>query len=274
MSNRVVLLTGAAGGIGRAAVEALAARGFRVYAAVRPHSHPSFDQNVCVIPLDVTDAASVAAAAKTLEAAEPGGLYALINNAGLIVQGPLELVPPAELHRQFAVNVYGPALVTQAFLPLLRAGHGRIINISAPTARVAAPFASPIGASKAALESLSTAQRAELAPWHIPVIVIQPGGTDTAIFAKAGAAAEAAMAAADPDLVALYQPQLAAVTKAMARMRPGPVDPVAKMIVTAVEARRPKLVYLAGRDARLAAILARIPARPRARLIDRAMGLT
>jgi len=81
------------------------------------------------------------------------------------------------------------------------------------------------------------------------------------------------MAAADPDLVALYQPQLAAVTKAMARMRPGPVAPVAKVIVTAVEARRPKLVYLAGRDARLAAILARIPARPRARLLARAMGL-
>jgi hypothetical protein len=82
------------------------------------------------------------------------------------------------------------------------------------------------------------------------------------------------MAAADPDLVALYQPQLAAVTKATARMRPGPVDPVAKMIVTAVEARRPKRMYLAGRDARLAAVLARIPARPRAALIARALGLT
>ena len=273
MSERVVLLTGAAGGIGRATVQALAARGFRVYAAVRPQSHPTFDQNVCVIPLDVTDPDSVADAAKTIEAAEPEGLYALINNAGLIVQGPLELVPSAELHRQFAVNVYGPALVTAAFLPLLRKGHGRIINISAPTARVAAPFASPIGASKAALESLSAALRIELAPWHIPVVVVQPGGTDTAIFAKAGAAAGAAMAAADPDLVALYQPQLAAVAKAMARMRPGPVDQVAKVIVAAAEARRPKLLYLAGRDARLAAILARIPARPRARLLARAMGL-
>jgi NAD(P)-dependent dehydrogenase (short-subunit alcohol dehydrogenase family) len=274
MSERVVLLTGAAGGIGRAAVQALAVRGFRVYAAVRPHSQPAFDQDVSVIPLDVTDADSVAAAAKTIEAAEPDGLYALINNAGLIVQGPLELVPPAELHRQFAVNVYGPALVTQAFLPLLRKGHGRIVNISAPTARVAVPYAGPIGASKAALESLSTALRAELAPWHIPVIVIQPGGTDTAIFAKAGVAAEAAMTAAHPDLVALYQPQLAAVGKAMARMRSGPADAVAKVIVTAVEASRPKLLYTAGRDARMAAVLARIPARPRARLMARALGLS
>jgi NAD(P)-dependent dehydrogenase (short-subunit alcohol dehydrogenase family) len=273
MSERAVLLTGAAGGIGRAAVQALTVRGFRVYAAVRPNSQPAFDQNARVIPLDVTDPDSVADAAKTIDAAEDGGLHALINNAGLIVQGPLELVPPAELHRQFAVNVYGPALVTQAFLPVLRKGHGRIINISAPTARVAVPFAGPIGASKAALESLSAALRMELAPWHIPVIVIQPGGTDTEIFGKAGTAAEAAMAAADPDLVALYQSQLDAVAKAMSRMRPGPVDAVAKVIVTAVEARRPKLLYLAGRDARLAGILARIPARPRARILARLMGL-
>jgi NAD(P)-dependent dehydrogenase (short-subunit alcohol dehydrogenase family) len=275
MSERTVLITGAAGGIGRATALALADRGFRVYAAVRGERQGrDFAQDIRVISLDVTDPDSVATAAGKIAAAEDGGLYALINNAGLIVQGPLELVPPAELHRQFAVNVYGPALVTQAFLPLLRRATGRIINISAPTARVAAPYAGPIGASKAALESLSAAARVELAPWGIQVSVVQPGGTDTPIFMRAAAAAQTALAAADPDRLALYQARLDAVATATARMRTGPPSAVARVIVRAVEARRPRPLYLAGRDARLAAVLAKLPARARDRILTKALNLT
>jgi NAD(P)-dependent dehydrogenase (short-subunit alcohol dehydrogenase family) len=272
MPTRAVLVTGASAGIGYAVTQALSTRRFRIYAAAR--SAPPFPHNVLAITLDVTDPASVADAAKEVEAAEPDGLYALINNAAVLVQGPVELVPPAEWHRQFAVNVYGPALVTQAFLPLLRRGHGRIINISAPTATLPAPYAAPISASKAALESISAALRVELAPWHIPVSIVQPSGTDTQIFTKAAAAAEQAMAAADPDRQALYAPQLAAVASAAARMRMAPVAAPAQVIVRAVEAKHPKPVYLAGRDARLAAILSRFPARTRDRILSRAMGLS
>jgi NAD(P)-dependent dehydrogenase (short-subunit alcohol dehydrogenase family) len=78
---------------------------------------------VRVVPLDVTDPASVAAAADLVHReVGPAGLRAVVNNAGVIVQGPLELVPPAELRRQFEVNTFGPAYVVQAFLPLLGDG--------------------------------------------------------------------------------------------------------------------------------------------------------
>src|SRR4029079_6327499 len=125
------------------------------------------------------------------------------------------LVPAAELHRQFAVNVYGPAQVTRAFLPMLRQGGDRGINVSAPTARLAIPYAGPISASKSALESLSDAARVELAPWGIPVVIVVPGSIDTGIFAKADVAAKETLAAADPDRVALYRGRLDAVAAAM-----------------------------------------------------------
>jgi NAD(P)-dependent dehydrogenase (short-subunit alcohol dehydrogenase family) len=279
-SKGVVLITGAAGGIGTATAQAFADRGYRVYAGVRGGAGTLVNSTrMRVIPLDVTDSESVRAAVKLVSAdlastgRDGAGLQAVINNAGVIVGGPLELIPESELHRQFAVNVYGPVLVTQAFLPLLREGRGRLINISAPTARVAVPFAGAISASKAALESFSSAARVELAPWGIPVIIIEPSATDTKIFAKSAAAAEVALGAASPDRVALYQPQLGAVAAATARQRMDPAQTVTDVIIGAVEARNPRALYTAGRDARLAGVLTRLPHRTRDRLLTRALGL-
>jgi NAD(P)-dependent dehydrogenase (short-subunit alcohol dehydrogenase family) len=92
------------------------------------------------------------------------------------------------------VNTFGPVYVAQAFLPLLRAGPGRLINISTPTARVAMPFMAPIGASKAAVASPSDALRLELAAWNIPVIVVESGGTQTDTFTKADVQARTTLA--------------------------------------------------------------------------------
>jgi NAD(P)-dependent dehydrogenase (short-subunit alcohol dehydrogenase family) len=191
----------------------------------------------------------------------------------VIVHGPLELVPSDELRRQFEVNTLGPAHVIQAFLPLLREGKGRIINVSAPTARVPVPFMAPIGASKAALTSLSGSLRVELGAWGIPVVLVEPGGTDTAIFAKADAAAQAALRAFDPSRVALYSEQLAAVAKAAAKQKLGPPDAVAKTIVEAVTARRPKRRYMAGSGVAIFGVLAHLPTGPRERLIKTVFGL-
>jgi NAD(P)-dependent dehydrogenase (short-subunit alcohol dehydrogenase family) len=195
---RAVLLTGAAGGVGRALTHALVGRGYLVYAAARRRDDPRLvdDPRVRSVELDVTDPDSVGRAAAEVAAAQEGrGLHGVVNNAGAIVQGPVELVAPADLRAQFDVNVVGPATVLGEFLPLLRTGRGRVVNISAATARVAVPMMGPISASKAALESLSDALRVELAPWGIPVSVIEPGAMDTAIFAKASAQAEGALAA-------------------------------------------------------------------------------
>ncbi|WP_194853187.1 SDR family oxidoreductase [Nocardia sp. SYP-A9097] len=274
-SVRAVLITGATGGIGKAAAIALADKGFHIYAGVRTAT-PELDVNgITQIRIDVTDTDSIAAAVAAVTKRQDGaGLYALINNAGVLVQGPVELVPPAELRRQFQVNVAGPVQMIQAFLPLLREGGGRIINISAASARVSPPFLGPIGASKAALESFSDSLRVELAPWGIPVSVIQPGAMRTEIFAKSGAAAQESLAQTDPRRVALYERQFVALDKAMAGQRFAPVDVVVGVIRAAVVARSPKAYYTAGSDARQAVWLSRLSPRLRDRLVARVLGVS
>jgi NAD(P)-dependent dehydrogenase (short-subunit alcohol dehydrogenase family) len=275
MNDKAVFITGAAGGIGSALVDTLAERGWTVYAGVRTPSDALADRpQVRQVTIDVTDPASVAAAAAEVGRAQGDrGLQALVNNAGVIVQGPLELVTDADLHRQFDVNVYGPVRVMRAFLPLLRAGGGRVVNVSAVTARVAMPFLGPISASKAALESLSDAARIELAAFGIPVVLVEPGAVATDILAKADQAAAAALTEVPPERLALYRPALAAVDRAVANQQPSPVRVAVSTLVEAVETARPKARYLAGRDARALAAVARLPVRVRDRLLARSMGL-
>jgi NAD(P)-dependent dehydrogenase (short-subunit alcohol dehydrogenase family) len=270
-----IFITGAATGIGAATTRRLAEAGYRVFAGVHQEAGSlARIPGVQPVAIDVTDPSGVEDAAKVVEEATGGGgLRAVINNAGVIVQGPLELVPAGELRRQFEVNTLGPAHVIQAFLPLLRTGKGRIINISAPTARVPVPFMAPIGGSKAALASFSDSLRLELGAWGIPVTVIEPGGTDTDIFRKAQTTAQAALGAADPAKAALYSDQLAAVAKAAARQKLGPADAVAKTIVAAVEAGRPKRHYAAGSGTAIFGVLAHVPTSLRERLIKTVFGL-
>ena len=273
-SAEPVLVTGATGGIGQAVVRRLAGLGFTVYAGTRgPAPGLAGLDGVRVVEFDVTDADGVAAAAAEIGSRSRGRLHAVVNSAGIIVQGPLELVPPSELRRQFEVNVYGPALVTQAVLPLLRAARGRVVNVSAPTARTAVPFLGALSASKAALESMSDALRGELAAFGIPVSVVEPGATDTAIFATAQKAARQTLAAADADRLAVYGPALEALERSAAAMKLGPVDGPAAAIVRALTADRPKARYIVGAEARAAGAISHLPPKIRTRMVMRAMGL-
>ncbi|MFC5751101.1 SDR family NAD(P)-dependent oxidoreductase [Actinomadura rugatobispora] len=274
--GKAVLVTGVTGGIGHALTTALAARGYTVYAAARGELPADLARLPGVRPLrfDLTDPAAVeAAAARVREDRAGNGLHAVVNNAGIIVQGPVELVPADELRRQFEINVYGPMAVTRAFLPLLREGRGRVVNVSAPTARLAMPYNGPISASKAALESFSAAARVELAPFRIPVSIVRPGAVRTAIFGKAETAARKSLAQIDPRVVDLYRPGLDAVERATARTAGAEPGGVVKTLVKAVEARRPKAVYNAGRDARLLLTISRLPVRVRDRVLAGALGL-
>jgi short-subunit dehydrogenase len=135
------------------------------------------------------------------------------------------------------------------------------------------PYVAALSGSKAALSAMSGALRLELTDWNIPVIVIEPGATDTRIFAKAEAAAKASLGAADPAVLALYERQLAAVAMATARQRTAPADSVATAIAAAVRAAKPKRHYYAGTDARLAGLLAGLPAGVKERLITRLLGI-
>lgn len=273
--GRAVLVTGAARGGGLRTCRALAERGFLVYAGVRGTAgEVAGVPGVHVVRLDVADGASVRAAVDAVRADGTTELYGLVNNAGIIVQGPLELVPDEELRRQFEVNVFGPARVTREFLPLLRAGRGRLVNVTAPTARLPAPFLGALSASKMSLQGLSDAWRAELAHWGIRVVIVEPGAMRTEIFATAAASAAKTLAEQPAEQVALYRAQLDALDAATAKMKLHSPDHLVGAVVKALTERRPQARYTVGPDTRLLGLLARLPLRTRDRLVLRVLGLS
>ena len=272
-TNDAVLITGAAGGVGLATTRALVDKGYRVYAGVHSLSGELESiRNVHVLKLDVTQPDSVAAAVAEVRAMGDTKLAGVINNAGVIVQGPIELVPDDQFRHQFEVNVFGPASIARAFVPLLRPGRGKLINITASTARLPGPFFGPVSASKAALQAMSDALRVELAHWGIHVVIIEPGAMQTDIFSKAGVLAERVAQTQSPDQLALYSQQLAALQKAMGSMKLNSPTLVSDAIVKAMGTAKPKARYTVGPDNRLLGLLSRLPIRTRDSLISRVMG--
>src|ERR1700730_7250159 len=188
-NRRAVVVTGASTGIGRATALHLDRLGFRVFAGVRREADAeelkkAATQRLSTLLIDVTDGDGVRAAAERVEQESPEGLAGLVNNAGIAVGGPLEFVPIDAVRYQFEVNVIGMVAVTQALLPSLRKGHGRIVNIGSVGGRTAAPFVGPYAASKHAVEAFTESLRQELRPWGIWVAVIEPGAIATPIWEK------------------------------------------------------------------------------------------
>jgi NAD(P)-dependent dehydrogenase (short-subunit alcohol dehydrogenase family) len=174
---KAVLVTGASTGIGEACALRLAARGIRVFAGVRSESDGASlrqraSDGLTPVLIDVTVPDAIALARGTVaDLVGPEGLAGLVNNAGVV----------DEVRKEFDVNVFGAIAVTQAFLPLLRGGRGRIVNMSSISGRIALPFAGPYAASKFALEAISDSWRVELRPWGIRVAIVEPGEVDTPI---------------------------------------------------------------------------------------------
>src|SRR5919204_489511 len=173
MARGNVLVTGASTGIGEATVRRLLELDFDVAAGVRKDEDADRLSAAGARPvkLDVTDQASIDAARARLGDAALAGL---VNNAGIAVSFPLEFVPIEELRHQLEVNVIGQVAVTQAFLPALRKGRGRIVNVSSIGGRIALPLGGPYNASKFALEGLSDSLRRELRADGIEVSLIEP----------------------------------------------------------------------------------------------------
>lgn len=229
------------------------------------------------ILLDVTDGASIEQARQAVAGlVGPRGLAGLVNNAGIAVAGPLEAVPIADLRRQFEVNVIGQVAVTQAFLPLLRQGRGRIVNMGSIAGRAAMPVMGPYSASKFALEALTDALRLEVQQWGIQVSIVEPGAIATPIWTKSGAKAEELEATTTEDMKALYAGVIAGVRVrvAEAAARAIPPEAVAQAVEHALTAARPKTRYLVGRDAKVRALMIKLlPDRWSDRLMTRILNL-
>jgi NAD(P)-dependent dehydrogenase (short-subunit alcohol dehydrogenase family) len=179
--TKTVLITGASSGIGEETVKLLMTAGYTVYAGARrlDRMKSLADAGAHLLALDVTDDVSMTAAVKTVMQ-ETGRIDVLINNAGYGSYGALEDVPPEEAHRQFDVNLFGLARLTQLVLPAMRAQRsGRIVNVSSIAGKFGEPFGSWYHATKFAVEGLSDSLRMELHPFGIDVVVIQPGAIHT-----------------------------------------------------------------------------------------------
>jgi NAD(P)-dependent dehydrogenase (short-subunit alcohol dehydrogenase family) len=264
MSSGIVLITGASSGIGEAAAHAAAKAGFEVYAGVRKDVDAERLRAAGLRPLkiDVTDTAAIDAAAEEIGAAAAGrGLAGLVNNAGIAVPGPLEHVALDELRRQLEVNLVGQVAAIQAFLPLLRAARGRIVNVSSIGGRIALPLMAPYSASKFALEAVSDTLRRELREQGIDVSVIEPGGVKTPIWDKGLSEADELEAAMPAEAHRLYGGLVRALRDQVEQIqtRRG-IEPeeVAAAIVTALTASKPRTRYLVGRDAKGQALVARL----------------
>jgi NAD(P)-dependent dehydrogenase (short-subunit alcohol dehydrogenase family) len=256
--------------------------GFQVFAGVRREADgralkQKTSERLTPILLDVTDEARIESAAEAVRAAVgESGLAGLVNNAGISVAAPLEFVPLEDVRRQLEVNVVGQIAVTQAFLSLIRQGHGRIVNVGSSNGRLSVAFLGPYCASKFAMEAVTDSLRQELRPWGIAVSIVQPGSIDTPIWDKGQAAADELEETLPQRAHELYDNAIPAVREAARREAKGsiPADEVAKAVAHALTAKRPKTRYLVGRDAQIQGALALlVPDRVRDWLIVRQLGL-
>lgn len=260
------MVTGTSSGIGRATVLLLTRHGFRVFAGVRKREHgdalqKEAGESVTPLIFDVTDEAAVGAAAKQVESAIDGrGLDGLVNVAGVGASSPLEYMRLTELRIVYEINVFGQMAVTQAFLPLVRAARGRIVNISSVGAHIAIPFGGALCSSKAAFGLLSDSLRMELAPFGVTVCTIEPGAIYTPAVEKTLGDVEGVIRNLPPAGATRYGDMLRTFTKrAYERERNGSSpDVVAEAIREALTAKKPKIRYVVGKDARQLTTLPRI----------------
>jgi NAD(P)-dependent dehydrogenase (short-subunit alcohol dehydrogenase family) len=195
-NSKDVVVTGVSTGIGWGTTRVLVSKGFRVFGSVRKQAdadrlQAEFGDGFVPLMLDITDADAVhQAAQKVGSMIGDRSLVGLVNNAGIVVSGPLLYLRPSEYRRQLEVNMISPLVVIQAFAPLLgtdkkrQSPTGRIVHISSTTAKVAIPLLGAYSSSKSGLEGMSDALRRELMLFGIDVVIIEPGTVNTAMYDK------------------------------------------------------------------------------------------
>ena len=257
--NKSILVTGASSGIGWATSLELAEKGWRVFAAVRKEAdakklRDASSGKITTVIMDIVDYESVKRGAKEIEKALGGaGLDALFNNAGISVQGPLEIIPIELFEQQIRVNVFGHVFVTQTFLPLLRKAQGRIVFTSSESGRMTLPMMAPYSASKFALEAVASALRIELRPWKIRVSSVELQTIKTPMWEKIDTSTEKLIASLPQKARDLYQKELktqSVFPKWQAEMGIS-MKKAVRVIIRALSARSPKARYLVGYEARL-----------------------
>ncbi|MEU4575254.1 SDR family oxidoreductase [Nonomuraea sp. NPDC023979] len=254
-------MTGASTGIGAASARELARRGFHVLAGVRRDQDADALRAPGIEPviLDITRPGHIAGLAARV-GSRTGALRALVNNAAVSVNAPVEALPLEEWRRLFEVNLFGHVAVTQALLPALLRHSGRVVNVSSVGGKVAMATFGPYAGTKFALEAVSDALRRELAPQGVQVVVVEPGGIRTEMGERGIAATSRLAEAMAPELRDRYGPLVQAVIALTAAGTAGgtSAEDAARVIAKAVTAGKPRTRYTVGRDAALLTRLSRI----------------
>ena len=258
-ASSTVLITGCSSGIGEASALDLAERGWYVFAGVRSAEDArrlagTGTGRIHPLLIDVTEPDTIAdAQQEVFDSVGSEGLNALVNNAGIVVPGPLELVSERQLRHQFEVNVIGTHAVTRAMLPLLRqattCGHSaRLVFIGSISGRVAPPNFGAYTASKHALEAMNDVWRMELRPWKIKVSIVQPDSVVTPIWDKFCSSLAELEPQTDPNLSEHFTQKVREARRSGAANHRGglPVGRVVAAIRHALMARRPKARYPVG----------------------------
>jgi len=279
---RNVLITGASTGIGAACARMLAGRGWRVFAGVRKMQDgealvAGAEGQIIPVILDVTNREQIKTVVQEigLQCGE-AGLQGVVNNAGIALAGPLEFMPMEAFERQFEINVLGLIAVTQAVMPLIRAGHGRVVLMGSNSGFMCEPFLAGYGATKHAVEAIADSLRIELRPWGIDVALIEPGAIKTPIWERAAKRADDVDSSLSQAHRELYGEMMTIVREGA--MRIGETAPdvslAANAVVRAIEARRAPIRVLVGGDAKSGAFFRwLLPARVFDHLIARKFGL-
>jgi NAD(P)-dependent dehydrogenase (short-subunit alcohol dehydrogenase family) len=282
MKQRFALVTGASTGIGRACALYLDRNGWTVFAGVRKDADGrdlarQGSERLVPVHIDVTDEDSTnECAAGIAERTRGNGLYGLVNNAGISVQGPLEYLPLDQLRNQLEVNIIGQLAVTQALLPLVREAGGRIVFVSSIAGRASAlPLHGPYSASKRGLEALVESLRQELLAWNIPVVLVEPGAIATPIWEKGDASFDDIVSWLPEEGKDRYLAVMNRARKiaAAAGRRSIPPEKVAEVVGKVLTSSRPRFRYVVGVDAKARAWLEPlIPNFVRERIVTRVLG--
>jgi NAD(P)-dependent dehydrogenase (short-subunit alcohol dehydrogenase family) len=262
LRREILVVTGASTGIGAATARELARRGFHVLAGVRRGTDADALRatNLEPIMLDITNEAEIAALVNRItDDPERRALRALVNNAGIGVNAPVEALPLSEWRRLFDVNLFGHIAMTQALLPALIENCGTVVNITSVGGKVAMATYGPYAGSKFALEAVSDALRREVEPLGVKVIVVEQGAVTSEMTWRLVVTAERITSGMTAEQRVRYAPLMhSIISQAQSYIRKGlPAEVVGPVIADAITSKRPRTRYTVGRDATIIVFLAR-----------------
>jgi NAD(P)-dependent dehydrogenase (short-subunit alcohol dehydrogenase family) len=258
--NEIIVITGASTGIGNATAKELAGRGYFILAGVRREIDADAIrcENIEPVILDITNETHIAGLVQRLkEDSEKRPLRALINNAAIEINAPLEVLKLSEWRRQFDVNVIGQVAMIQGLLPALFQSRGTIVNISSIGGKAAMACYGPYASTKFALEGLSDALRRELEPSGVKVIVIEPGGVKSQMSLQVRTKAEKITSEMTPEHRSRYGAMMhAMVSLAETYIKNAvPAEKAAEIIANTLTKKKPRTRYIIGKDAAVLRIM-------------------